>query len=108
MIRLDSGQSSLILQYSFNSVVNMGMEELEKIAQNLDESFSDYLNRWWNKLILVHNKPSEQELIRVFISRTLPLFRDELCFLPLREFVDVYREGVKIEDRLSKEKKAKV
>src|SRR2546425_9851560 len=85
--------------------MSMGIRESENTAQNPDESFSDYLNRWWNKLMLVRNKPSEQELIKVFISGTLPIFRDEICFLPLREFADVYRKGAKIEDRFWKRKR---
>src|SRR2546430_9712369 len=85
--------------------MNMSMEELKNTAQNPDESFSDYLNRWWNKLMLVRNKPNEQELIKVFISWTLPIFRDKICFLHLREFADVYRLGAKIEDCLLEEKK---
>src|SRR2546425_7404227 len=79
---------------------NISMEELKSTTQNPNESFSDYLNRWWNRLMLVRNKPDEQGLIRIFISGTLPSFRKEMYFLPFEDFVDVRRVGTSIERRL--------
>src|SRR5256886_11828838 len=76
------------------------MDELKGITQNLNEPFSDYLNRWWNKLMLVRNKPDEQGLIRVFLSGTLPTFRKEMYFLPYDGFMDVRQVGMDIERRI--------
>src|SRR5256886_7375288 len=76
------------------------MEELKNITQNPSETFSDYLNQWWNNLVMVRNKPDEQGLIRVFISGTLPSFRKEMYFLPFDDFMDVRQVGMDIERRM--------
>src|SRR2546425_5665203 len=47
-------------QFSFNTMMNLGLRELENATQNQDETFSEYLSRWRKKLILVRNKPDEQ------------------------------------------------
>src|SRR3989441_7246538 len=93
-------------QFSFNSMMNVGLRELENTTQNPDESFSDYLNRWRKKLIMIRNKPDEQELIKIFIRGTLPPFRNKMYCIPLRDFSDVYRMGASIEDLLIEERKA--
>src|SRR2546425_10772945 len=93
-------------QFSFNSMMNVGLRELENTTQNPDESFSDYLNRWRKKLIMIRNKPDEQELIKVFIRGTLPPFCNKMYCISLKDFSDVYRMGASIEDRLIEERKA--
>src|SRR2546425_2345249 len=93
-------------QFSFNTVMNVGLRELENTTQGINESFPDYLNRWRKKLFLIRNKPDEQELIKIFINGTLAPFRNQMYCIPLRDFSEVYRMGVSIEDRLREEKKA--
>src|SRR3989441_5930073 len=93
-------------QFSFNTVMNVGLRELENTTQGINESFPDYLNRWRKKLVLIRNKPDEQELIKIFINGTLAPFRNQMYCIPLRDFSEVYRMGVSIEDRLREEKKA--
>src|SRR3989442_4263519 len=93
-------------QFSFNTVMNVGLRELENTTQGPNESFPDYLNRWRKKLILIRNKPDEQELIKIFINGTLTPFRNQMYCIPLRDVSEVYRMGVSIEDRLREEKKA--
>src|SRR3989441_3405278 len=93
-------------QFSFNTMMNVGLRELENTTQGLNESFPDYLNRWRKKLILIRNKPDEQELIKIFIKGTLPPFRNQMYCIPLRDFSEVYRMRVSIEDRLLEDKKA--
>ena len=95
-------------QFSSNIMMNVSLTELRNITQNPDESFSDYLKRWKKKLILVRNKPDEQELIRIFINGTSPPFRDRLCFALLKDFSEVHQMGSKIEDRLLEDQKANV
>src|SRR2546430_15546330 len=67
-------------QFSFNTMMNVGLRELENATQNQDETLSEYLSRWRKKLILVRNKPDEQELIKIFIQGTLPQFRNKMYF----------------------------
>src|SRR2546425_4068230 len=93
-------------QFSFNPMTNVALRELENITQHPEESFPDYLNRWRKKLILILNKPEEQKLIKLFIKGTLPPFQNQMYCIPLRDFSEVYRMGVSIEDRLREEKKA--
>src|SRR2546429_2649949 len=101
-IRSDWTQLSyaFLKQFTPEARKNISMEELKGTTQDPNESFSDYLNWWWNRLMLVRNKPDEQGLIRVFISGTLPSFRKEMYFLPFEDFMDVRRVGKSIEHRL--------
>src|SRR5256884_3769214 len=95
-------------QFSFNTMMNVGLRELENTTQGPNESFPDYLNHWRKKLILIRNKPDEQELIKIFINGTLAPFRNQMYCIPLRDFSEVYRMGDSIEDRLMEDKKANV
>src|SRR3989442_813764 len=72
-------------QFSFNTVMNVGLRELENTTQGINESFPDYLNRWRKKLVLIRNKPDEQELIKIFINGTLTPFRNQMYCIPLRD-----------------------
>src|SRR2546428_572167 len=88
---------AFLKQFTPEARKTISMDELKAVTQNLNEPFSDYLNRWWNKLMLVRNKPDEQGLIRVFLSGTLPTFRKEMYFLPYDDFMDVRQVGMDIE-----------
>src|SRR3989441_9959185 len=91
---------AFLKQFTPETRKTISMEELKGITQNPNEPFSDYLNRWWNKLMLVRNKPDEQGLIRVFLNGTLPSFRKEMYFLPYDDFMDVRQVGMDIERRM--------
>src|SRR2546430_534962 len=91
---------AFLKQFTPETRKTISMEELKGVTQNPNEPFSDYLNRWWNKLMLVRNKPDEQGLIRVFLSGTLPSFRKERYFLPFDDFMDVRQVGIDIERRI--------
>src|SRR2546421_12058034 len=91
---------AFLKQFTPEARKSISMDELKAVTQNLNEPFSDYLNRWWNKLMLVRNKPDEQGLIRVFLSGTLPTFRKEMYFLPYDDFMDVRQVGMDIERRI--------
>src|SRR4051794_28077554 len=88
---------AFLKQFTPEARKTISMDELKGITQNPNEPFFDYLNRWWNKLMLVRNKPDEQGLIRVFLSGTLPTFRKEMYFLPYDDFMDVRQVGMDIE-----------
>src|SRR2546426_11404201 len=92
--------------FSFNTTMNVGFRELETTTQNQDESFSDYLTRWRKKLILIKNRPDENELIELFIKGTLPAFRNKMYYIPLKDFSEVYKMRIRIENCLNEEKKA--
>src|SRR3989441_7054821 len=89
-------------------MMNVGLRELENTTQGPNESFPDYLNRWRKKLILIRNKPDEQELIKIVINGTLAPLRNQMYCIPLRDFSEVYRMGVSIKDCLREDKKANV
>src|SRR3989449_2806416 len=88
--------------------MNVGLRELETTVQKRDEPFVDYLTRWRKRLILIKNRPEESELIEMFIKGTLPEFRSKLYFIPLKDFGEVYKMGIRIENQLNEEKRANV
>src|SRR3989442_10977087 len=86
--------------------MNVGLRELETTIENRGESFIDYLTRWRKRLILIKNRPDESELIEMFIKGTLPEFRNKLYFIPLKDFSEVYKMGIRIENQLNEERRA--
>src|SRR2546425_1611136 len=94
--------------FSFNTTLNVGLRELETTVQKRDEPFVDYLTRWRKRLILIKNRPEESELIEMFIKGTLPEFRSKLYFIPLKDFGEVYKMGIRIENQLNEERRANV
>src|SRR2546429_2474104 len=94
--------------FSFNTAMNVGLRELETIVQKRDEPFIEYLTRCRKRLVLLKNRPEESELIEMFIKGTLPEFRSKLYFIPLKDFGEVYKMGIRIENQLNEEKRANV
>src|SRR3989441_10907811 len=94
--------------FSFNTTLNVGLRELETTVQKRDEPFIDYLTRWRKRLILIKHRPDESELIEMFIKGTLPEFRNKLYFIPLKDFAEVYKMGIRIENQLNEERRANV
>src|SRR5256884_3079950 len=94
--------------FSFNTAMNVGLRELETTVQKRDEPFIDYLTWWRKRLILIKNRPDENELIEMFIKGTLPEFRNKLYFIPLKDFSEVYNMGIRIENQLNEERRANV
>src|SRR2546429_7210481 len=88
--------------------MNVGLRELETTMQKRDEPFIDYLTRWRKRLILIKNRPDESELIEMFIKGTLPEFRSKLYFIPIKDFAEVYKMGIRIENQLNEEGRANI
>src|SRR2546429_5722690 len=98
--------SSLFLkEYAFNAEIDVGIRDLECIAQKADESFVDYSIRWRSKLSQMKNRPDSEEQIKLFIKGTLPQFRSKMYCMPLETFAQVYKVGLSIEDQINEEKK---
>ena len=50
--------SAFVKQYGLNSQFEVSLKELQNIKQGPNESFTDFLNRWREKLALMKHKPT--------------------------------------------------
>ena len=66
--------SSFIKQYGLNSQFEVSLRELQNTTQESDETFTDFLTRWREKLAQIKHKPTESDQLDIAI---------EVCISPL-------------------------
>ncbi|XP_065863082.1 uncharacterized protein [Euphorbia lathyris] len=88
---------SFIAQYSFNTMLEVTLKELESTKQQARESFSDFVKRWRAKVAVMKQKPLEQDQIRMVVGNTLPYIKNELRYMPFTDFNQMYSYALTVE-----------
>ncbi|XP_065864477.1 uncharacterized protein [Euphorbia lathyris] len=88
---------AFITQYSFNTMFEVTLRELERTKQQAGESLSDFVSRWRAKAAVMKQKSSEHDQIRVVIGNTLPYVRNKLRCMPFTDFNQMYSYALTVE-----------
>ena len=86
-----------IKQYGLNSQFEVSLRELQNTTQESDESFTDFLTRWREKLAQMKYKPSESDQLDIAIEACIPPLASKLKDMGVRDFNKLYRFGVQVE-----------
>ena len=70
---------------------------MQNIRQEPDESFTDFMNRWREKLALMKHKPTELDQLFIAVEACIPPIADKLNNMGIRNFEELYRFGVQAE-----------
>ena len=59
--------AAFLKQYEYNTKLEVSIRDLELTKQKYNESFSDFLTRFMNKVGLMKNKLAEKDQVRMIV-----------------------------------------
>ena len=83
----------------------MSIKDLELTKQRSNESFSNFLTRFMNKSGLMKNKVAEKDQVRMVVCNVLPNLVERLQMMNPKSFVDLYGDGLQVEEMENEKKK---
>ena len=88
-------------QFIFNTMIDVTLRDLENTKQGFNETFSEYMMRWKNKVSRMVNRPNEKDKINMIIKNLLPAYNNRLLSSPINSFVELCDCGTRIEDAIN-------
>ena len=79
-------------------MIDVTLRDLKATKQGFNETFSEYMMRWKNKVSRMVNRPNEKDQINMIIKNMLPAYNKRLLSSPINYFVDLCDCGTRIED----------
>ena len=83
----------------------MSIRDLELTKQKSNESFSDFLTRFMNKIGLMKNKLAKKDHVRMMVRNVSPNLVERLQIMIPKIFIDLYDDGLQAEEIENKKKK---
>ncbi|KAF5932923.1 hypothetical protein HYC85_029094 [Camellia sinensis] len=91
---------AFILQYSYNTQIEITTRDLETTRQEPKESFSEFVTRWRAKASMMTLRPTDKDQIRMIVGNLQPKLMQKMIVLPFPTFSDLHEMGVQIENAL--------
>ncbi|KAF5931633.1 hypothetical protein HYC85_027804 [Camellia sinensis] len=85
-------------QYSYNTQVEMTMQELETTRQNPTEPFVEFVARWRAKAAQMTDRPSEKDQVQMMVRNLEHDMLQKLIVAPLFTFKSLHELGVQVEN----------
>ena len=89
-------------QYSFNTVVDVSLRELEALRQRPDESVTSFISRWREKITQIIDRPSECDQISMIMRSLQPRFTRHLMGFPQTDFGSLVQTLYGIEEGIAR------
>ena len=83
----------------------MSIRDLELTKQSSNEYVPDFLTRFMNKAGLMKNKLAEKDQVRMVVHNISPNFVERLQMMNHKSFVDLYDDGLQVEEIENEKKK---
>ena len=83
----------------------MSIRDLKLTKQRSNESFSDFLTRFMNKVGLMKNKLYEKDQVRMVVRNVSPNLVEMLQMMNPKPFVDLYDDGLQAKEIENEKKK---
>ena len=83
----------------------MSIRDLELTKQKSNESFSDFLTRFMNKVGLIKNKLAKKDQVRMIVRNVSPNLVERLQMMNPKIFLDLYDDGLQAEEMENEKKK---
>ena len=97
--------STFLMQYEYNTKLEVSIRDLELTKQRTNESFSNFLTRFMNKAGLMKNKLAEKDQVRIVVRNVSPNLVVRLQMMNPKIFVDLYNNGLQAEEIENEKKK---
>ena len=97
--------AAFIKQYGLNVQLEVSLRDLQNTRQKYNESFTDYLTRWREKLGQMRHRPAEANQLTITMEGYVSALSKKLGELRIHNFNELYRFGVQRESNLAQEKR---
>ena len=97
--------AAFLKQYEYNTRLEVSIRDLELTKQKYNESFSNFLTRFMNKIGLMKNKLAEKDQVRMIVRNVSPNLVERLQMMNPKSFVDLYDDGLQAEEIENEKKK---
>ena len=88
-------------QFIFNTMIDVTLRDLKATKQGFNETFSEYMMRWKNKVSRMVNRPNEKDQINMIIKNMLPAYNKRLLSSPINSFAELCDCGTRIKDAIN-------
>ena len=92
---------AFVEQFSYNTMIDVTLRDLEITKQKNDETFSEYLVRWKGKASKMIKRPIERDQVNLIVKNLLPVYNNRLFSFPIMTFEQLCDSGIKIEDAIN-------
>ena len=97
--------SIFLKQYEYNTKLEVSIRDLELTKQRSNEFFLNFLTRFKNKAGLMKNKLAEKDQVRMVVRNVSPNLVERLHIMNPKSFVDLYDDGLQVEQIENEKKK---
>jgi hypothetical protein len=78
--------NSFLTQFSFNTMIDITLKDLETTKQKQGETFSEYLVRWREKASKMINRPGEKDQVNIMMKGLLPVYFNRMLSATIMNF----------------------
>ena len=87
-------------QFSYNTMIDVTLSDLEMTRQIDNETFSEFLVRWRAKASKMINKLDEKDQVNIVMKGLLPIYYNRMFASPIMDFEQLCNSGMRIEDAI--------
>jgi|UniRef100_A0A2N9FA45 hypothetical protein len=87
-------------QFSYNTMINVTLCDLETTRQKENETFSEFLVRWRAKASKRMNRLKEKDQVNMVMKGLLPVYYNRMFASPIMDFEQLCNNGMRIEDAI--------
>jgi hypothetical protein len=73
-------------QFSYNTMIDIILRDLETTCQRENETFSEFLVRWRAKASKMMNRPKEKDQVNIVMKGPLPVYYNQMFASPIMDF----------------------
>jgi hypothetical protein len=92
--------NAFLNQFSFNTMIDITLRDLETTKQKEGETFSEYLVIWREKASKMINRPGEKDHVNIMMKGLLPVYFNRMLSTPIMNFKQLCDCGTSIEDAM--------
>ena len=82
-------------------MIDVTLRDLETTKQGFNETFSEYMMRWKNKISRMVNRPNEKDQINMIIKNLLLAYNNRLLSPYINSFLELCDCDTRIEDDIN-------
>ena len=98
----DDLAQEFLLQFAFNTVIDVSRRELEALRQRPDETVTSFISRWREKIAQIIDRPSERDQISMIMKSLQPRFARHLMGFPHVDFGSLVQALYGIEEGIAR------
>ena len=87
-------------QFSYNTMINVTLHDLETTRQKGNENFSEFLVRWRAKASKMMNKSKKKDQVNMVIKGLLLVYYNRMFTSPIMDFEQLCNSGLRIKDAI--------